>query len=51
MMFEDCKMRWWGRRCGPEQRVVVGKEGEEDSEEEGSCYIVKNSPLGPDILS
>ena len=24
--------------CGPEQRVVVGEEGEEDAEEERCCY-------------
>lgn len=28
-------MRGWCGRGGPEEGVVVGKEGEEDSEEEG----------------
>lgn len=51
MPLEDCKMRCGSGRCGPEERVVVRKEREEDSEEEGGCYVTNDSPLGLDILN
>lgn len=49
MPLEDCKVRCGSGRCGPEERVVVGKEREEDSKEEGGCYVINDSPLGLDI--
>ena len=35
--FQREPMRGGGRDGGPEDRVVIGEEGEEDAEEEGRC--------------
>ena len=37
--FEDLVVRGeeFGGRVGPQERVVVGQEGEEDAQEEGGC--------------
>lgn len=37
VLFEEVQMRGGRGLRGPEERVVVGEEGEEDAEEEGGC--------------
>lgn len=39
MVFERGKLRRSGGRGGPEKRVVVGEEREEDAEEERGCWV------------
>ena len=39
MGFVGCGVRVWNWDGGPEEGVVVGKEGEEDAEEEAGCCV------------
>lgn len=41
MGFEDGEMGIRGRDGGPEERVVIGEQREEDAEEEGSRCIAE----------
>ena len=48
MRFDRVEVRDWSREGGPQERVVVGEEGEEDAEEEGdgcegSLLVVRSS--------
>ncbi len=38
MRFEKGEMWSRGRGCGPEERIVIGEEREEDAEEEGGGW-------------
>ena len=44
-------MRRGSGRCGPEERIIVWEEGEEDSEEEGGCCGVNDLASGLELLS